>query len=432
MNAGKIRSDTEKCKNNLKRKNAAKDLPPDSKPEKPRSVNKHGKLTTGNRHRNCTVPELYETRYSKIARDGFVNSGTPLAKKANGFGEQMNEKFDQSRLTTIIRDSHDAVSVLDQNGAIKAWNKGAERIYGYSASEALGMTVFDLTPPRLRKQTADLLNAIQSGIPIKPIETKRIAKDGCIHDILLTLSRLTRDGKVAYIASTERDITEQNRWLSSIKELPRRIILAQEKERSRISQEIHSDFGQSLIALKMFVAVTSSQLSKKEPHLRPIFNNIKNQLTDIIDKARDLSHKLAPSSLKYVGLIGAIKKLIESMDLSRKMKVRFFHRNMGEADFESKDIIIYRIIQEATNNILKHAKATEMWIYAQCRNSMVRLEIGDNGRGFNPARRKRNRGLGLDLIREQALLIHGALDIESVPGKGTSIKIAIPIKVRKK
>lgn len=338
----------------------------------------------------------------------------------------------KQRLVTIVEDSNDAVTVLDLNGNIKAWNKRAEKIYGYSASEALKMTIFDLIPSRHKKETLNLLNDIKSGVLIQPFETRRLAKDGCLLDIRLTVTRLIQNEKIVAAATTERDITEYNRWLASIKELPQRIILAQEEERSRISQEIHSDFGQSLMALKMFVSMSASDLIKDNSQVTRVFEQVKDQLSRIIDKARDLSHELAPPSLKYIGLVEAIKKLIESAKYDKNLKIRFFHRNMSEMSFESKDIIIYRIVQEALHNIFKHAKATKARIKAMGLNSAFSLEITDNGKGFDPVKTRRSRGLGLDLMQEQAVLIHGALSIESQVGKGTTIKITVPIKERKK
>ncbi|MBF0544287.1 MAG: PAS domain S-box protein [Candidatus Riflebacteria bacterium] len=338
----------------------------------------------------------------------------------------------QRNLVTIVEDSHSAVTILDLNGNIKAWNKMAEKTYGYTASEALKMSVFDMVPQQLEAETHTLLDDTKAGVLIQPFETRRVAKDGCIVDIRLTVTRLIQNDKIVALATTENDITEYNRWLASIKELPQRIILAQEEERRRISQEIHSDFGQSLMALKMFVCMSASDFIKSNIQMKIFFEQVKNQLNHIIEKARDLSHELAPPSLKYIGLVEAIKKLVESMKFDKNLKIHFFHKNMGEANFEAKDIIIYRIVQEALNNIFKHAKATDVRIKAICRNSMFSLEISDNGTGFTSTKTPRSRGLGLDLMKEQAVLLHGSLNIESQEGKGTTIKIAMPVKEGRK
>lgn len=337
----------------------------------------------------------------------------------------------QERLVTVVEDSNDAVTVLDFEGHIKAWNHGAEKVYGYPASQALKMKIFDLIPPGKKREMQSLLNDIQSGVLVPPFETRRVARDGCLLDIRLTVTRLIQDGQIVAVATTERDVTEYNRWLSSIKALPHRIILAREEERSRISQEIHSDFSQSLLALKMFVTMSAADVPVDALPTQLVLEQIKRRLTVIIEQARNLSHKLAPPSLKYVGLVESIRKLISSSTSAKSLNVHFFHRNMRGVTFGAKDIIVYRIVQEALLNTLKHAKATQAWIKIHFRNSAVSLEIRDNGRGFGPAKPHQARGLGLELLREQAVLVHASINILSKIGKGTVVQVTIPVRERK-
>ena len=209
--------------------------------------------------------------------------------------------------------------------------------------------------------------------------------------------------------------------------LPQRLILAQEKERSRISQEIHSDFGQSLLALKMFICMSASKLHEDNLQVKSAFEEAKKQLSHIIDKVRKLSHELAPPSLQYIGLVDTIRILTESSRCDKKLKIHFFHRNMNGVTFGTKDIIIFRIVQEAIHNIFKHSEATEAWIKVLCQNSVFSLEIRDNGKGFDPENLSKSRGLGLDLMKEQALLIQGDLSMKSQIGKGTTLNITFPI-----
>ncbi|MFH0838038.1 MAG: PAS domain S-box protein [Patescibacteria group bacterium] len=338
----------------------------------------------------------------------------------------------QQGLVTVVEESNEAVAVYDVDGNIKSWNRKAEKLYGYSAAEALRMTMFDLVPTRLEKETLNLLSDVKSGVPVKSFETRRLAKDGCILDIWLTITRLIQDDKIVGLATTEKDISEYNRWLASIKKLPQRIILAQEEERNRISQEIHSDFGASLTALKMLISTSAAQVGEQNPQLKSVFEKVKDRLSRIIHKARDLSHKLAPPGLKCFGLLGALKKLVESASYNKKkLNIQFFQRGMMNISFGSKDIIIYRIVQESLQNMLKHAKATEAHIKAIFRKSVFSLEIRDNGRGFDQAKISPSKGLGLDLIKQQVVLLHGSLSMESWPGKGTTIKIVVPIKEKK-
>lgn len=113
------------------------------------------------------------------------------------------------RLATVVRDSNDAITLIDFKGGIHAWNRGAERMYGYSETEAFKMNVMDLVPPDLRDDTRAMLEKLQRGEEITSYETKHVTKDGRILDIWLTITVLKDDrGRPNMVATTERDITE--------------------------------------------------------------------------------------------------------------------------------------------------------------------------------------------------------------------------------
>lgn len=356
------------------------------------------------------------------------NVGFPSPQELQPASCLIDGNLYQQRLITVVEDSNDAVSLLDLKGNIKAWNRKAEELYGYPASEALKMTIFNLVPPGLKHETRQMLNDICAGILIKPFETRRIAQDGTVLDICLKITRLVQDKNIVAITTTERDITDHNRLFASLQELPGRIIRAQEKERSRISQVLHSEFGQSLISLKLFTTVAASELPDNASKVKPVMVEIKAQLDKIIDDTRRLAHELSPPGLKYVGLVPAIQDLIESAMLNKNLKISFTHSNVDQACFKDNDIIIYRILQEALQNVIKHAQATRVRVKAVVKNSLFTIEISDNGRGFELLLPATRRGLGLALMKEQATLMLGSFKVQSQAGKGTSIKISVPVK----
>lgn len=356
------------------------------------------------------------------------NIGFPGQNELQPASCLVDDSMHQQRLVTIVEDSNDAISLMDLHGNIKAWNRKAEELYGYSAAEALKMTVFDLVPFRLRHETQQLFSDICAGVLIKPFETSRIARDRSVLDICLKITRLVQDGNIVAITTTERDITDHNRLFASLQELPGRIIRAQENERSRISQVLHSEFGQSLISLKLFTAVSASEFSDNDSKVKPILTEIKTQLDKIINDTRHLAHELSPPGLKYVGLVPAIQDLVESAMQDKNLKINFVHNNVDQASFKDNDIIVYRIVQEALQNAIKHAQATLVRVKAVVKDSLFTIEISDNGKGFAPSLITTRKGLGLALMKEQATLMLGSFKVQSRAGKGTSIKISIPVK----
>ncbi len=381
------------------------------------------------RNRGVKVGELCQ------AESQTESQGKEPLKKASveelpNVGFMVDNETYRHRLDTVIDDSNDAVCLMDLQGNIKAWNRMAEKMYGYRAAEAIKMSVYDLVPARLKQQTSHLLNDISAGVLVKPFETRRIAKDNSVLDICLKFTRLVEDGEIVAIASTERDITNHNRLFASLQDLPRRIIMAQENEKSRISQILHAEFGQTLIALKLFAVIASSDIPEESHQMKSVLDKIKVQLDKIISDTRTLAHKLSPPGLKYVGLIPAIQELVESA-MRDNLQVRFFHNDVDQASFKDKDIIIYRILQEALQNIIKHSEATQVRVSAILKKTVFTLEVRDNGKGFDPSLPSSAWGLGLALMKQQAALIDGRLSIETKKGKGTLLKVTVPIKEKK-
>lgn len=352
-------------------------------------------------------------------------------QKVQGIFCLPDDEPNQRWLVSVIENSNDAICVLDLHGNIDAWNRQAEKTYGYTAQEAMKLTVFDLAPSGSKKGLRTLLKDSVSGVLVPPFESRRIAKDGCLVDVLVTVTRLVKNDVIFGVALTERDISDHNRRLEEMKKFPQRIILAQEKERNRVSQEIHSDLGQSLLALKMFIISSAPELPQSTPASKAIFEEVKKRLNGIIKTARDLSHKLAPTGIKSIGLVQSLRNLVESINFPRGLNVRFTQHNMERMPPHSRDIIIFRIVQEALNNVFKHSNASRVEVEALFNNSTITLTIHDDGGGFDQATKRPSKGLGLDLMREQAALIHGSLGIQSKAGAGTTIRFSVPVKTQK-
>ena len=139
------------------------------------------------------------------------------------------------RLATVVSDSNDAVIVYDLEGRITAWNKGAERLYGYTETEVLKMNIIEIVPEDKRQGTLGQIKQIKTGIPVESMETKRTTKDGRILDVWLTATKLVDDtGNIVAVATTERDITERKcseaAYKKTIEELKRQLEYLQDQK----------------------------------------------------------------------------------------------------------------------------------------------------------------------------------------------------------
>lgn len=262
--------------------------------------------------------------------------------------------------------------------------------------------------------------------PIRKTDIIQSVRNALFMNVLHDENRRLSDENLRYqqhLQSLVEEKTEELKFLS------RRIIQVQEEERSRISREIHDDLGQSLIALKLNLQSAIGRMKEKS---EPIGNDllfILEYLDSIIQKSRKLSHALSPIALEKLGLRLAIKELVETINPSGNIRVSLDLSALKPSNEEDREINLYRVVQEALNNIVRHSEATEIDITAQKTTSGIRLTIRDNGVGIPTSKMhdyKNPGGLGLLIMKKRVDLLGGYFNILSEKGHGTEVQIDIP------
>jgi signal transduction histidine kinase len=204
----------------------------------------------------------------------------------------------------------------------------------------------------------------------------------------------------------------------------RSVIDAEEKERQRLSREIHDGIGQSLIALKLRL---ESLIYMNGPEVKQNMLNLRDQFDGTIDEIRRISNNLMPSVLEVFGITTALKNLCRETEEHAGLKVTFEASGELETMNTRAKTYLYRIAQEAFNNIIKHADAKEVGISLASSGDIVTFIIRDDGKGFNAGDPAVENGNGLHNMRNRVGLMQGTLDILSSPGKGTTITIYVPV-----
>ena len=230
--------------------------------------------------------------------------------------------------------------------------------------------------------------------------------------------------------SALRESTERLRVLSS------HLLTAQERERRRISLELHDELGQSLTVLKLQLRGMKEKLQKDQIVLQEGCENTLQYVDQIIDNVRRLSRDLSPSILEDLGLTAALRWLIQDFAKHSNIDLSFKIPDIDKRFSKDAQIIIYRIFQEALTNIGKHAHATAVTALAEETEKQIELRIEDNGKGFDlnriESQPSTEKSLGLMAMDERVRMLGGSLRIETEAGVGTKIHFNIPYDMNTK
>jgi PAS domain S-box-containing protein len=349
------------------------------------------------------------------------------SKIARDIGDRHRNGELQARLAAIVDSSDDAIVSKTLDGIITSWNRGAEQLFGYTAAEAIGQSVFLIIPEDRIAEEHDVLARLGRGEKIDHFETVRRAKDGRPVHISLTVSPI-RDatGHVIGASKVARDISqraEQQRI-----QLLTRVVLAEEDERRRIARDLHDQLGQHLTALRLTLEVLKPQPGNRtEPRI---------QIETLEELARQLDRDIAfrvcelrSPELEALGLQVALADHVRSWSKHFGIPVHL-HTEAWTGDRLPREVetTVYRLAQEALNNVAQHARATRVDIVLERHADSLSLIIEDNGEGFDPSHLADSRErFGLIGMRERATLVGAELQIESTPGSGTTVVVRAPL-----
>ena len=237
-------------------------------------------------------------------------------------------------------------------------------------------------------------------------------------------------GQAVRMIGSLRDITELKVLESKLikekakqrKKIIRAKVVAQEKERVYLGNELHDNVNQLLVASKLFLEIIKTGDAKSAE----MKDNVGQYLATACNEIRNLSHGLVVSNFDQKGLAGSFKKILDDLALSGTFEIAFEHDEKIETLSKSKKITLLRILQEQTKNIIKHSRATKIDIGLNVVNNKVHLYIRDNGIGFDP--RTLRRGIGLSNIFDRVKLYNGNTELNTATGMGCELKITIPVK----
>jgi signal transduction histidine kinase len=209
--------------------------------------------------------------------------------------------------------------------------------------------------------------------------------------------------------------------IPEIRRTRRKLIDAQDQERHRIARELHDDIVQQLVLIGLEVERLRSDSSQK---LR--LDRLYDEVSSVSKATRDLSHSLHPFALRYVGLARALRSLCRQTGEATSITINFSEENVLPLAADIS-LCLYRIAQEALQNIVKHSNAHTAAVELRVQNGQALLRIVDDGVGMNPEQHRIG-GMGLTGMRERVMALDGTFKITSAPMGGTTIEGTVPIK----
>jgi signal transduction histidine kinase len=243
--------------------------------------------------------------------------------------------------------------------------------------------------------------------------------DAVLLDILFIILSLSGLSLAAVIVERERALEDQQRR-DAISEINRRLIDAQEQERTRIARELHDDISQRLSLLALDIdTVTGAAAS----HVQ----RIKTETAQIAADVQALSHRLHSKKLELLGLARTARRFCDEFAEQQHISIAFTEDGLPEHLPELTSISLYRILQEALHNAAKHSGAGTFVVRLRRTAAEVELFVQDSGSGFDVEAAQAARGIGLVSMQERAVLAGGRLTIDSAPGAGTTVRARVPI-----
>lgn len=240
--------------------------------------------------------------------------------------------------------------------------------------------------------------------------------------------RHSPSGELIGATGTITDITERKRAEEQILQLNERLINAHEEERSHIARELHDDLSQRIAAAAMLLSNIKRDLPHDDPTLQRKLEQAHTKLQDLAKTVRNISHQLHPATLEHAGLVPALRLHCTEFRALTGIEVQFHAEEPFEELCSAASLCLYRIAQEALQNVAKHAGIRSAGMSLTRNQSSVSLTIRDQGRGFdfkNPTGKPT--GLGLLSMKERLRTLHGKLDVNSEPGRGTIVTATIPV-----
>lgn len=344
-----------------------------------------------------------------------------MKEKTDHYHSEPRAHDHEERLRAILETAVEGIITINDHGIIESFNPASENIFGYEAVEVIGQNVSMLMPPPHRERHDRYISDYRQTGRAKIIgigrETVARKKDGTLFPIDLSVSEVKLSDRKIFTGFI-RDITERKR-------LEKEILEISEREQRRIGQDLHDGLCQQLAGIEMLSQVLARKLVTKSGDGSVRATEIARAVRDAIGQTRLLARGLSPVTLESEGLMSALAELALNTEKLFGVHCHFDCEEIVRFDNHAAATHLFRIVQEAVSNAIKHGRAGKISIQLRQEPRQLRLRVSDDGVGFS-GKLSAGSGMGLRIMQTRIGMVGGALTIERNPGAGVSVICTAP------
>ncbi|OGO07592.1 MAG: hypothetical protein A2Y92_05555 [Chloroflexi bacterium RBG_13_57_8] len=334
----------------------------------------------------------------------------------------------------LFENASDAIWTQDVNGLFVDGNRAFEKMSGFSREELKGVQLARFLSPSSLTLAREVRDKLINGEAFEqPYEQQFSIKDGTVKTVKMSTNVIMAGGRISGFEHVARDVTLEKQQQENVRAYFQQITRAQEDERKRISRDLHDDVSPDIIVLIQKLDSLTSSPRLKVASLKEGLENLRAQAVKALEALRATAQGLRPRILDDLGLVAALDWIAEELEKDRSIRVQVEAAGIDRPLSPETQIVLFRIAQEALNNIRKHARATKVTIRIGSEDDRVVMTVADNGQGFKVPERVEDvvsaGRLGLMGMHERARLLNGTLRIRSTPGQGTELAVSLPWQV---
>jgi two-component system, NarL family, sensor histidine kinase DegS len=370
----------------------------------------------------------------------LVNLWFEVKRKENALYQQLQSRLAETekdmnasaqKYRYLFENASDAIWVQDVNGMFLDGNPAFERLSGFTAEELKGVHLGKFLSGESLVLAREVRNKLVSGQDLEqPYEQQFFIKDGSVKTVKMATAAVMVGGQIMGFEHVARDVTLEKQQQENVQAYIQQFTRAQEEERKRIARDLHDDVSPGILILIQKLDNLAGTQRLKLATVKEKLQDLRGQAVEALEALRVTAQGLRPRIIDDLGLVAALEWIAEDLEKDQEIQIKVEANGLKQTLSPETQIVLFRIAQEALNNIRKHAKASEVTIRLEGSDTDITMTVTDNGQGFEVPVRAEDMvsagRLGLMGMYERARLLSGSLQITSVPGRGTELTVTLP------